>query len=76
MGGKSVYIPPKSLYLQIFRWLLVVFLFDPGEIVVAFEIGMTSYPPNEIPGYAPAQWSSSDSTKEDLWGCTMWSFAL
>ena len=38
-------------------WLLVVvFLFDPGQIVVDFEIGMTSenlYPPYEIPGYAP-----------------------
>jgi len=43
-GGISVYIPPSQNQstLQIFMWLLVVFLFDPGQIVVDFEIGRTS----------------------------------
>jgi len=48
-GGISVYIPPpqkkkkNQSTLQIFMWLLiVVFLFDPGQIVVDFEIGRTS----------------------------------
>jgi len=42
-GGISVYIPPQNQStLQIFMRLLVVFLlFDPGQIVVDFEIGMT-----------------------------------
>ena len=42
-GGILVYIPPKSVYLTNFLcgyWLF--FLFDPGQIVVDFEIGMTS----------------------------------
>ena len=35
--------PQNQSTLQIFTWLLVVFfLFDPGQIVVDFEIGMTS----------------------------------
>ena len=43
----GIYTPPKKKknqsILQIFMWLLVVFfLFDPGQIVVDFEIGMTS----------------------------------
>jgi len=34
--------PQNQCTLQIFMWLLVVFfLFDPGQIVVDFEIGMT-----------------------------------
>jgi len=43
-GGISVYIYPQNQStLQIFMCLLVVFfLFDPGQIVVNFEIGMTS----------------------------------
>ena len=57
-GNIGIYIPQNQSTLQIFMWLLVVFfLFDPGQIVVDFEIGMISKnlypPPNEIPGYAP-----------------------
>ena len=42
-GGISVYIPPKSVYLTNFYVVTgCFFLFDPGQIVVDFEIGMTS----------------------------------
>ena len=42
-GGISVYIPPpKSVYLTNFYVVTgCFFLFDPGQIVVDFEIGMT-----------------------------------
>jgi len=54
--GRGIYTsPPKKNQstLHIFMWLLVVFLFDPGQIVVDFQIGIYPPPPNEIPGYAP-----------------------
>jgi len=42
-GYIGIYIPQNQSTLQIFMWLLVVFfLFDPGQIVVDFEIGRTS----------------------------------
>ena len=41
-GGISVYIPPKSVYLTNFYVVTGCFFFDPGRIVVDFEIGMTS----------------------------------
>jgi len=42
-GGISVYIPPKSVYLtNLYVVTGCFFLFDPGQIVVDFEIGMTS----------------------------------
>ena len=46
-GGMSVYIPippkKKSVYLTLFFVVTgCFFLFDPGHIVVDFEIGMTS----------------------------------
>jgi len=43
-GGYNIgiYNPQNQSTLQIFMWLLVVFLFDPEQIVVDLEIGMTS----------------------------------
>ena len=44
-GGRpiSVYIPSKSVYLTNFYVVTgCFFLFDSGQIVVDFEIGMTS----------------------------------
>ena len=42
MGGISVYILPKSVNLTNFYVVTgCFFLFDPGQIVVDFEIGMT-----------------------------------
>ena len=42
-GYIGIYTPQNQSTIQIFMWLLVVFfLFDPGQIVVDFETGMTS----------------------------------
>jgi len=42
-GGYIGIYPQNQSTIQIFMWLLVVFfLFDPGQIVVDFETGMTS----------------------------------
>ena len=42
-GYIGIYTPQIQSTLHIFMWLLVVFfLFDPGQIVVDFEIEMTS----------------------------------
>jgi len=42
-GYIGIYIPPKSVYLTNFYVVTgCFFLFDPGQIVVDFEIGMTS----------------------------------
>ena len=43
-GGISVYIPPAQIsqpYKFLCGYWLFFFLFDPGQIVVDFEIGMT-----------------------------------
>ena len=42
-GYIGIYTPKISLPYKFFMWLLAVFfLFHPGQIVVDFEIGMTS----------------------------------
>ena len=41
-GGISVYIPPKSVYLTNFMWLLVVLITCGTLTCFDFEIGMTS----------------------------------
>jgi len=42
-GYIGIYTPQNQSTLQIFMWILVVFfLFDARQIVVDFEIGMTS----------------------------------
>jgi len=75
-GGISVGLyPPNQSTLPIFMWLLVVFLFDPGQIRYRASVRLSScffyllthhnlYPQNEIPGYAPV-WLAISSTLID-----------